>query len=66
MVGGRGKKRVSPDWAQAFSDFLRFYPGYTIERVKRELTRKQFDALMHQAQNRPYSYVVWVDPKKMR
>jgi hypothetical protein len=46
------------------SDFCRFYPAYTIDRVKKELTRQQFNAMLEVAYNRPYSYSVMVEPKK--
>lgn len=46
------------------SDFCRFYPAYTVERIKRELSKVQFRTLLEKAYKRPYNYSVWVEPKK--
>jgi hypothetical protein len=46
------------------SDFCRFYPAYTVEKVKRELTREQFNALLEAAYKRPWGYSVMVEPKE--
>lgn len=51
------------DWPKMISDFIRFYPSYTVERAKRELTRKQFNALLEEAYKRPWGYSVMVEPK---
>jgi hypothetical protein len=45
------------------SDFCRFYPGYTVEKIMRELTREQFNALLEAAYKRPWGYSVMVEPK---
>lgn len=46
------------------SDFLRAYPGYDVDKVKKTLTRQQFTALLEVYYNRPYDYACMVEPKK--
>lgn len=45
------------------SDFIRFYPAYTVNRVLKELTREQFNALLEAGYKRPWGYSVMVEPK---
>lgn len=55
--------REATDWATMLSDFCRFYPAYTVDRVKKELTREQFNALLDAAYKRPWTYTTMVEPK---
>ena len=45
------------------SDFCRFYPAYTVEKVKKELTREQFNSLLDAAYKRPWTLSALCEPK---
>lgn len=47
------------------SEFLRYYPGYTMDSALDELSLARINMFVEEASKRPYEYVVMIDPKKL-